>query len=120
MGDLNGHPRKIINTKITVRMDTTRRQTETRDAVAKIDSARFRYGGEDVRNRSRFRVLGRKGLRWLRVDSAFVPLGDPGQNNFALFSYQSDSCLEDRDYVEHEVVREGPRVYVHLSFNMRT
>ena len=74
-GDLNGHPRKIINTKITVRMDTTPRQTETRDAVAKIDSARFRYGGEDVRNRSRFRVLGRRGLRWLRVDSAFVPIG---------------------------------------------
>ena len=74
-GDLNGHPRKISNTKITVRMDTTPRQTETRDAVAKIDSARFRYGGEDVRNRSRFRVLGRRGLRWLRVDSAFVPIG---------------------------------------------
>ena len=53
-------------------------------------------------------------------DLAFVPLGDPGQNNSALFSYQSDSCLEDRDYVEHEVVREGPRVYDHLSFNMRT
>ena len=53
-------------------------------------------------------------------DLAFVPLGDPGQNNSALFSYQSDSCLEDRDYVEHEVVREDPRVYVHLSFNTRT
>ena len=53
-------------------------------------------------------------------DLAFIPLGDPGQNNSALFSYQSDSCLEDRDYVGHEVVREGPRVYVHLSFNMRT
>ena len=53
-------------------------------------------------------------------DLAFVPLGDPGQNNSALFSYQSDGCLEDRDYVEHEVVREDPRVYVHLSFNMRT
>ena len=53
-------------------------------------------------------------------DLAFVPLGDPGQNNSALFSYQSDSWLEDRDYVEHEVVREDPRVYVHLSFNMRT
>ena len=73
VGDLNGHPRKIINTKITVRMDTTPRQTETRDAVAKIDSARFRYGGEDVRNRSRFRVLRRRRLRWLRVGSAFVP-----------------------------------------------
>ena len=53
-------------------------------------------------------------------DLAFVPLGDPGQNNSALFSYQSDSWLEDCDYVEHEVVREDPRVYVHLSFNMRT
>ena len=53
-------------------------------------------------------------------DLAFIPLGDPGQDNSALFSYQSDSCLEDRDYVEHEVVREDPRVYVHLSFNMRT
>ena len=74
VGDLNGHPRKIINTKITVRMDTTRRQTETRDAVTKIDSARFRYGGEDVRNRSRFRVLRRRRLRWLTVDSAFVPI----------------------------------------------
>ena len=72
--DLNGHPRKIINTKITVRMNTTRRQTETRVAVAKIDSARFRYGGEDVRNRSRFRVLRRRRLRWLSVDSAFVPI----------------------------------------------
>ena len=28
VGDLNGHPRKIINTKITVRMDTTPRQTD--------------------------------------------------------------------------------------------
>ena len=73
VGDLNGHPRKIINTKITVRMDTTPRQTETRDAVAKIDSARFRYGGEDVRNRSRFRVLRRRRSRRLRVDSAFIP-----------------------------------------------
>ena len=53
-------------------------------------------------------------------DLAFVPLGDPGQNNSALFSYQSDSWLEDRDYVEHEVVGEDPRVYVHLSFDMRT
>ena len=53
-------------------------------------------------------------------DLAFVPLGDPGQNNSALFSYQSDSCLEDRDYVFYEVVREDPRVYDQLSFNMRT
>ena len=53
-------------------------------------------------------------------DLAFVPLGDPGQNNFALFSYQSNSWLVDRDLVEHEVVREDPRVYDHLSFNMRT
>ena len=53
-------------------------------------------------------------------DLAFVPLGDPGQNNSALFSYQSDSWLRDRDNVDYEVVREGPRVYVHLSFNMRT
>ena len=75
VGDLNGHPPKIINTKITVRMGIARPQTETRDTVAKIDSARFRYGGEDVRNRSRFRVLRRRRLRWLRVDSAFVPIG---------------------------------------------
>ena len=53
-------------------------------------------------------------------DLAFVPLGDPGQNNSALFSYQSDSCLMDRDYVFYEVVGEDPRVYDHLSFNMRT
>ena len=53
-------------------------------------------------------------------DLAFVPLGDPGQNNSALFSYQSNSWLEERDFVEHEVVREDPRVYVHLSFNTRT
>ena len=72
--NLDGHPRKIINTKITVRMDTTRRQTETRDAVAKIDSACFRYRGEDRRNRSRFRVFGRRRLRWLSVDSVFVPI----------------------------------------------
>ena len=43
-------------------------------------------------------------------DLAFVPLGDPGQNNSALFSYQSNSWLVDRDLVEHEVVREDPRV----------
>ena len=54
------------------------------------------------------------------VDLAFVPLGDPGQNNSALFSYQSDSWLMDRDYVFYEVVGEDPRVYDHLSFNMRT
>ena len=53
-------------------------------------------------------------------DLAFVPLGDPGQNNSALFSYQSDSWLRDRDYVDYEVVGEDPRVYDHLSFNMRT
>ena len=53
-------------------------------------------------------------------DLAFVPLGDPGQNNSALFSYQSDSWLMDRDHVAYEVVRENPRVYDHLSFNMRT
>ena len=53
-------------------------------------------------------------------DLAFVPLGDPGQNNSALFSYQSDSWLRDRDDVDYEVVREDPRVYDHLSFNMRT
>ena len=75
VGDLNGHPPKTINTKITVGMSIAWPQTETRDTVAKTDSARFRYGGEDVRNRSRFRVLGRRGLRWLRVDSAFVPIG---------------------------------------------
>ena len=51
---------------------------------------------------------------------AFVPLGDPGQNNSALFSYQSDSWLEDRDDVDYEVVGEDPRVYDQLSFNMRT
>ena len=53
-------------------------------------------------------------------DLAFVPLGDPGQNNSALLSYQSNSWLMDRDLVEHEVVGEDPRVYDHLSFNMRT
>ena len=53
-------------------------------------------------------------------DLAFVPLGDPGQNNSALFSYQSDSWLSDRDGVAYEVVGEDPRVYDHLSFNMRT
>ena len=53
-------------------------------------------------------------------DLAFIPLGDPGQNNFALFSYQSDSWLVDRDLVHYEVVGEDPRVYDHLSFNMRT
>ena len=53
-------------------------------------------------------------------DLAFVPLGDPGQNNSALFSYQSNSWLMDRDYVFYEVVGEDPRVYDHLSFNMRT
>ena len=67
--DLNGHPRKIINTKITVRMDTTRRKTETRDTETKTDSACFRYRGEDVSNRSRFRVLRRRRLRRLWVDS---------------------------------------------------
>ena len=51
---------------------------------------------------------------------AFVPLGDPGQNNSTLFSYQSNSWLMDRDYVDYEVVGEDPRVYDHLSFNMRT
>ena len=54
------------------------------------------------------------------VDFAFVPLVDPGQNNSALFSYQSDSWLEDRDDVDYEVVGEDPRVYDQLSFNMRT
>ena len=53
-------------------------------------------------------------------DLAFVPLGDPGQNNSALFSYQSDSWLMDRDDAVYEVVGEDPRVYDHLSFNMRT
>ena len=53
-------------------------------------------------------------------DLAFVPLGDPGQNNSALFSYQSNSWLVDRDHVAYEVVREDPRVYDQLSFNMRT
>ena len=53
-------------------------------------------------------------------DLAFVPLGDPGQNNSALLSYQSDSWLMDRDNVYYEVVGEDPRVYDHLSFNMRT
>ena len=53
-------------------------------------------------------------------DLAFVPLGDPGQNNSALFSYQSNSWLMDRDFVDYEVVGEDPRVYDQLSFNMRT
>ena len=51
---------------------------------------------------------------------AFVPLGDPGQNNSALFSYQSDSWLMDRDDAVYEVVGEDPRVYDQLSFNLRT
>ena len=53
-------------------------------------------------------------------DLAFVPLGDTGQNNSALFSYQFDSWLVDRDNVDYEVVGEDPRAYDHLSFNMRT
>ena len=53
-------------------------------------------------------------------DLAFVPLGDPGQNNSALFSYQSNSWLVDRDFVDYEVVGEDPRVYDQLSFNMCT
>ena len=53
-------------------------------------------------------------------DLAFVPLGGPGQNNSALFSYQSDSRLVDRDTVAYEVVGEDPRVYNQLSFNLRT
>ena len=53
-------------------------------------------------------------------DLAFVPLGDPRQTNSALFSYQSNSWLMDRDTVAYEVVGEDPRVYDHLSFNMRT
>ena len=53
-------------------------------------------------------------------DLAFVPLGDPGQNNSALFSYQSDSWLMDRDDAVYEVVGEDPRVYDQLSFNLRT
>ena len=53
-------------------------------------------------------------------DLAFVPLGDPGQNNSALFSYQSNSWLVDRDDDAYEEVGEDPRVYDHLSFNMRT
>ena len=51
---------------------------------------------------------------------AFVPLEDPGQDNSALFSYQSNSWLQDRDYIDYEVVREDPRVYGLVSFNMRT
>ena len=51
---------------------------------------------------------------------AFVSLGGPGQNNSALFSYQSDSWLMDRDDAVYEVVGEDPRVYDQLSFNMRT
>ena len=53
-------------------------------------------------------------------DLAFVALGDPGQNNSALFSNQSYSWLMDRDCVDYEVVGEDPRVYNHLSSNMRT
>ena len=53
-------------------------------------------------------------------DFAFVPLRDPRENNSALLSYQSASRLVDRDYVFYEVVGEDPRVYDHLSFNMRT
>ena len=75
VGDLNGHPPKTINTIITVGMSIARPQTEPRDTVAKTDSARFRYGNEDIRNRSPFRAFRRIRLRWLRVDSAFVPIG---------------------------------------------
>ena len=53
-------------------------------------------------------------------DLAFVPLEDSGQNNSALFSYQSNSWLVDRDFVDYEVVGEDPRVYDQLSFNMCT
>ena len=53
-------------------------------------------------------------------DFAFVPLEDPGRDNSALFSYQSNSWLVGRDYVYYEVVREDPRVYGLVSFNMRT
>ena len=53
-------------------------------------------------------------------DLAFVPLEDPGRDNSALFSYQSNSWLLDRDYVDYEVVREDPRVYDLVSFNIRT
>ena len=53
-------------------------------------------------------------------DLAFVPLEDPGRNNSALFSYQSNSWLVDRDHVSYEVVREDPRVYDLVSFNIRT
>ena len=51
---------------------------------------------------------------------AFVPVESPGRSSSALFSYQSDSWLRDRDDVDYEVVGEDPRVYDHLSFNMRT
>ena len=81
VGDLNGHPRKIINIKITVRMDIARRRTKTKWAVAKIDSPRFRYRGEDLRNRSRFRVFRRRRLQWLSVNSAFVPFEVLNLNN---------------------------------------
>ena len=53
-------------------------------------------------------------------DLAFVSLGGPLQNDSVLFSYQSNSWLTDRDYVDYEEVGEDPRVYDHLSFNMRT
>ena len=53
-------------------------------------------------------------------DLAFVPLGGPLQNNSALFSYQFNSWLVDRDFVDYEVVGEDPRVYDQLSFNMCT
>ena len=48
----------------------------------------------------------------------FVPLEDSGQNNSALVSYQSDIWLRDRNEAPSEVVRENPRVYDFLSFNM--
>ena len=53
-------------------------------------------------------------------DFAFAPFGDPAQSSSTFSSYQSDSWLVDRDNVDYEVVREDPRVYDHLSFNMRT
>ena len=49
---------------------------------------------------------------------AFVPFESPGRSCSALFSYQSDIWLEDRDEVPCEVAREDPRVYEFLSLDI--
>ena len=52
-------------------------------------------------------------------DLAFVPLQRPRPRESALFSYQSDIWLRDRDEVSYEVTRDNPRMYDLLSLNMQ-